>query len=131
MSGFRISRPTEAFQTPKRKAAKDKDYLGFIAKLPCVITRQYGVQVCHVSFANTDFGHYGRAKGSKASDRWCLPMIPERHAEQHAGSEKWFWHLHEINPHLVCVILYGLFNEAGMDALPQAEAIIMKGAFRQ
>lgn len=128
---MQIRKDPSAFQVPKRKAVKEKDYLGFIATLPCIVTMKSGVQVCHLSFSAPEYGHYGRAKGSKAHDRWTLPMAKEMHDKQHSMNERVFWDQHvRINPHVACLVLYGLYNEAGMDALDQAVACIMSGAFR-
>lgn len=123
-----IRKPPQAY-FPGKKTVKDKDYLGFIAKLPCIVSKQRPVQVAHLSFANAAFAHYGRGKGTKANDRWTLPLSVALHAEQHQGNEREFWLRHKVNPHLACVILYGIFNEGGDDAVSQATAIIMAGEF--
>ncbi|CAJ1391692.1 unnamed protein product [Effrenium voratum] len=100
---------------PKRRKdtapVKERDYLGFIAELPCIIQRTHPVEVAHLSFAEPAYGHFGRGKARKASDRWCLPLDARLHAAQHSGSEIQFWARHGIDPHLACLVLYGLFNE--------------------
>lgn len=123
-------KPQGGFSMPKRKSAKSGPYLSWLHELPCLITRQYGVQAAHLSFTNRAFGHYGRGKGTKAGDRWALPLSAELHDEQHSGSEQAFWHRNGINPHLACVILWGVFSEVGNDGLEEAVAIIMAGEFR-
>lgn len=112
---------------PKRKAAKDKDYLAFLHKLPCVFTRKFGVDAAHLSAASPKHGHYGRGKGSKASDRWCLPLDHDLHMKSHnwPGGEMRFWEEHFVNdPHGLCLAIYGLWQEAGDDAVDQCIAII-------
>lgn len=113
---------------PKRKPMKDADYLSFIHELPCVVTRAYtDIQACHVSFAAPQYGAYGRGKGQKASDRWVVPMTAAEHIRQHDMNERAFWDLTGLDPHLICLILYGLFCEAGMDAVDDARRIIAGG----
>ena len=125
---MRIARHPEAFSkapTGKHTApVKDRDYLGFIASLPCIITLRRPVKVAHLSFASPGHGHFGRAKQRKASDRWTLPLTQDMHTAQHGGSEKAFWASHEIDPHAACNALYGLWNERGAEAAIQAEMMI-------
>lgn len=96
---------------PTRRAPRVKrpDYLRWLRGLPCVINGTYPVEAAHVSYANPDLGHYGRGKGQKAGDRWCLPLSPEMHREQHGMSEREFWARHGIDPHVLCLALYGAF----------------------
>jgi hypothetical protein len=114
----------------KQTAKKEPSYTKFIHQLPCIITRRhFDVEGCHVSFPNRDYGHYGRARQSKAGDRWTLPMIKSLHDEQHTMDEAAFWRGQRINPHLACLIIWGLFTEFGDAAVDPATAIIMAGAF--
>lgn len=125
---MRIAHHPEAFSkapTGKHTApVKDRDYLGFIATLPCILTMRRPVQVAHLSYAEPTYGHFGRAMQRKASDRWTLPLAPDMHDTQHSGSEKAFWTAHGINAHVACLTLYGLWNERGDDGLPHAERMI-------
>lgn len=124
----RIVRPEGAFLVPKRKPAKDAEYLAFLHELPCVVTRRREqIQACHVSFAAPDLGHYGRGKGRKAPDRWALPMTATEHAMQHSMGESAYWDIVCLNPHLIGLVLWGLFTEAGMDATMEATQVIMGG----
>jgi hypothetical protein len=41
-----------------------------------------------------------------------------------------FWERHGINPHEAATILWGLFNERGDDAIPQAQMLIQSGALK-
>jgi hypothetical protein len=117
-------RKTEFQPTPKRKAQKSKNYLSFIHRLPCVVTGRTAVEAAHLSSAAPQYGHYGRAKGTKVSDRWVLPLAPEEHRAQHAGNEMAYWQSVGINPHMLALTIYGLFSEMGDDAEPFASAII-------
>lgn len=112
----------EAF--PTRKPAKSKDYLAFLHKLPCVVTGQTVVEAAHVSFAAPQYGHYGRGRGSKAPDRWALPLCPDEHRRQHDMNEAEYWRSVGINPHIMALTIFGLFTDMGDDAEPFATAII-------
>lgn len=117
-------RKTEFQLTPKRKPQKSKGYLSFIHRLPCVVTGATIVEAAHLSAAAPQYGHYGRGKGSKASDRWVLPLSPVEHRRQHSGNETAYWESVGINPHILALTIYGLFSEMGDDSEPFASAII-------
>jgi hypothetical protein len=109
-------------EPPKRRPAKRADYLSFIHELPCVVTGRYGVQAAHVSFANTWHGHFGRGKGTKAPDRFALPLIAEEHELQHSGKfghESHYWGKKGIDPHELSNTLWGIFCD-----YDRAEAIV-------
>lgn len=84
---FRIA-PQQATQFPNRKPKKNSDYLSFLHSLPCVVSGVLEVQAAHLSYAAPRYGHYGRGKGSKAPDRWALPLSAVEHARQHSGNEE-------------------------------------------
>lgn len=114
--------PTYSF--PKAKPTKSKGYLAFVHALPCVITGQYGVEAAHLSMAAPQYGHYGRGKGHKASDRWVLPLTSEEHSRQHRIGEHQFWACTGTNPHVLALTIHGLWTDLGADAEPFAIAII-------
>lgn len=124
MAGFRIAHNISPDPTPKAKAKKSKDYLSFIHLLPCVITGQREVQAAHLSMAAPRYGHYGRGKGSKVSDRWVLPLSPAAHARQHQIGEDLYWRSAGIDPHILALTIHGLWTDLGDDAVPFATAII-------
>ncbi|NTG07189.1 DUF968 domain-containing protein [Rhizobium rhizogenes] len=110
---FRIAN-TNFDATPKRRPVKRADYLSFIHELPCVVTGKYGVQAAHVSFANTWHGHFGRGKGTKAPDRFALPLSAEEHELQHSGKlglERDYWAVKGIDPHELANTLWGIFSD--------------------
>lgn len=131
MAGFRIAASASHVATPKVKARKDKGYLKFLHDLPSCISGQYGVQAAHVSFANPWFGSWGRGKGTKIHDLFCLPLTEREHALQHScklGSEEQFWIAHGINPHELCVTLFGIYsNYDEQEAVARATARINAG----
>jgi hypothetical protein len=103
---------------PKRKPAKKADYLSFLHSLPCVVTGRHGVEAAHVSFAAPEYLHYGRGKGTKADDRWALPLSPEAHRDQHSHNERDWWARQGIDPHLLALVIYGAWSAMGDDAEP-------------
>ncbi|MBD8556341.1 DUF968 domain-containing protein [Rhizobium sp. CFBP 8762] len=102
----------------KVKAQKKPAYLDFIRRLPCVVTARAGVEAAHVSFANLAKGHTGRGKGTKAHDRWVLPLSPEEHRKQHSMNEQEYWRSVGIDPHELCLVLWGLWCDLRHDAEP-------------
>lgn len=110
--------------TPKSKPKKSKDYLSFIHSLPCAVSGIHGVEAAHLSMAAPKYGHYGRGKGSKVSDRWALPLSADAHRRQHSMSEHEFWREAGINPHVLALTIHGLWNDLKDDAEPFAIAII-------
>lgn len=110
--------------TPKSKPAKSKSYLAFIRKLPCVVTGQTDVEAAHLSMAAPKYGHYGRGRGSKAADRWALPLSSAAHRRQHEVGEDLYWRNAGIDPHILALTIFGLWSDLGDDAEPFATAII-------
>lgn len=98
-------------EPPRRRPKKRSDYLSFLHKLPCIVTGRYGVEAAHVSYKNAMHGHFGRGKGTKAPDRFALPLCPEEHAAQHAMNEREYWQSKGINPHALANTLWGLFSD--------------------
>lgn len=109
---------------PKAKPTKNKSYLAWIHCLPCIITGQYGVEAAHLSMSAPRYGHYGRARGHKAPDRWILPLCKAAHDRSHAIGEDLFWRNAGIDPHILALVIYGLWTDLGDDAEPFATAII-------
>ncbi len=121
----RIAPRTEAY-FPKAKSKKDKGYLAWLHQLPCVVTGRYGVEAAHLSYANPRYGHYGRARGTKASDLWALPLCPEEHRIQHSGSEITYWSEVGENPHSLAVVLWAIYSQYGDEGTPFAVSAIMQ-----
>ena len=123
---FEIRKSQDApYYLQKGKPKKSKDYLAFLHLLPCVVTgTRANIQAAHVSFANIPLGHYGRGKGTKAPDRWALPLCAEEHARQHSMSEETYWRSVGIDPHQLALIIHGLWTDHGDDAVPRAEIAI-------
>jgi len=106
---------TAAFRTepepPKRRPKKRRDYLSFLHKLPCVVTGRFGVEAAHLSYASIFHGHFGRGKGTKAPDRFALPLHPDEHRAQHSMNEREYWTSKGINPHELANTLFGIWSD--------------------
>jgi hypothetical protein len=127
MTAFRLPSRSEAAYSRHTGRVKASDYLEWIRTLPCVITLNGPVEAAHISFARPELGAPGRGKGRKVSDRWALPLSPDLHRLQHAGNEREFWALRGVDPHLACLVLWGLYFERKQDATEVAERLILKG----
>lgn len=108
---------------------KNRSYLEhFICQLPSIISGKRPVDPMHLSRAERVYGHMGRGKGRKASDRWTLPGTRDEHTEQtNCGDELTFWFGHGIDPYVACLVLSGLWSDLGTDAIPYAERLILEG----
>lgn len=122
---FRIAASARPDPTPKAKAKKNSGYVSFVHCLPCAVSGQYrDIEAAHLSISSPRHGHYGRAKSSKAPDRWVLPLSAEQHRRQHSMNEQVFWDQAGIDPHLLALAIFGLWSDLGDDAEPFAAAII-------
>lgn len=121
-----LAKSAQPYYLTKSKPKKNGNYIAFLHKLPCVMTgSRRDIEAAHLSFASPRHGHYGRAKATKAPDRWALPLSREEHSRQHAMSESEYWAGRD--PHLIALTIYGLWSDLGDDAEPFAEAIIYQG----
>jgi hypothetical protein len=107
---------------PVVKAVKREPYLQWVRQLPCIVTGQHGVEACHLSTANLTYGHFGRGKSQKASDRWALPLTPAEHRRQHAMNELIYWRSVRVNSHLAALVLWGMYSD---NATPDEAASII------
>jgi hypothetical protein len=95
-----IQRLDTAFARPRFKVPRVEDpkHLIFIRKLPCLITMHFPVDACHIRYGDQAHGKRETGMQEKPSDCWTVPMCREKHAEQHAGSERAFWERYGIDP---------------------------------
>ena len=120
---FRIVKSQSSLIKPP-KPVKRKEYLDFIRQLPCAVTGVMGVEAAHLSTRNVVFGHLGRGKSQKASDRWALPLSPAEHRAQHDMNEADYWTQRNIHPWELACVLYGIWADLGDDGIqPAIEAI--------
>jgi hypothetical protein len=91
---------------PVKARAKDDDHLAFLRTLPCVVTGSSPVEAAHIRYGSKIWGKPISGIGTKPDDRWCLPLSPDKHREQHSGSEAAFWKAHGIEPLVTAARLY-------------------------
>ncbi|MBW3096856.1 DUF968 domain-containing protein [Pseudohoeflea coraliihabitans] len=127
---FRIAPAEPVAYSKATRAVKAKPYLEWLHGLPCVVTGRMGVEAAHVSFANPALGAPGRGKGQKVSDRWAVPLHPDEHRRQHGMNEQEYWRSVGINPHMVGLVLWGLYSERKSDGTDAAKMLIASGLGR-
>lgn len=98
---------------------RDRAYLGWVAKLPCLACMvrgkvTWGVHVAHLRAGSLEHDKRPTGKGEKPSDRWTLPLCPPHHTgdvrvtrhSQHDMDELQFWaELGVDDPFQVCIDL--------------------------
>lgn len=112
---------------------RDPEYLGFIAKLPCIACMvrggkaQHGVHVAHLRMGSQEYEKPSTGMQEKPHDRWTTPLCPDHHVNgnrsQHRVGEFDFWDGHEIDAFQLCRDLNAAFT-AGQTG----EAVIARHA---
>lgn len=106
---------------------RDPQYLGWVAKLPCLAcmvrgTVKWGVHVAHLRAGSEEHGKRPTGKAEKPSDIWTLPLCPPHHVgdirvtrlTQHGMGELEFWaELGIDDPFQVCLDLRAIYEGAG------------------
>lgn len=125
--GFKVKKH-DTFQPGKNTArVVNKDYKGFVAQLPCLVSKRFGVQVAHLSSKRLAAAHFGSAGYRKIDDCFTLPLHKDMHDEQHSMNEMGFWLSHCIDPHLAALSLYAQWTLHGEDCLHDMTRLIMEG----
>lgn len=88
------------------KRIRSKKHIDFIHQLPCVITKQYGVEAAHIRYNDLNYGKTNPGIGRKPDDCWTVPLCPEKHREQHSMNERKFWDNHGIDPLKIALALW-------------------------
>ena len=101
---------------------KSKDYLEYIADLPCIITGRYPVD-CHHEVVLRKFSGTQKRK----FDFGAIPLEHEIHIEhRHGWGKNKFWTHYGYNPIEVCIaLLYVYINQGGLDSDKAKEALRM------
>lgn len=107
----------------RQPRVRDKAYLGWVAKLPCLPTmilegrQRTDVQVCHLRMSSLKHGKRQTGGAEKPSDVWVIPMRVFWHldgpAAQHRIGEPAFFDMLGINPFDFCIDLRAAY-EAGL-----------------
>ena len=122
---LQLRKSEQPYYQTKSKPVKRGSYLSFLHSLPCVVTgTRDRIEAAHISFANPKLGHYGRGKGTKAPDRWAIPVCADEHRRSHSMNEAEYWRSAGINPHLIALVIFGLWSDLGDEAAEKAEAVI-------
>lgn len=117
MSAFQIDRPPTAFSVApargkKRPRQTDDKHLAWLRTLPCVVSRKRPVEAAHIRFGDPIYGKRETGMGEKPDDRWCLPLHPDMHREQHAaGDERAWWQAKGLDPCQIALALYGVSGD--------------------
>lgn len=104
-------------QTPR---VRDKTYLAWIRRLPCVACAvagkvTHGAQAAHCRMSIASAGWVNPGMQSKPSDYRCTPLCSTCHLiDQHGGAEKLFWDKLNIFPPVLCDALKQCYD-AGQD----------------
>lgn len=119
-TGPMFKRGKVAAQTKASTAVKDKGFLAFLHKLPCVVTGIPSVEAAHIRYAAPRYGKPETGMGRKSDDRWAVPLSANEHREsryaQHNVGEKQYWRALRIDPCLVSTLLYAAYvNEPTED----------------
>lgn len=99
----------------RQPRVRNKAYLGWIARLPCVTCGREPVECAHVRMAAPEVGKRQCGKGEKPSDWWALPLCPGCHRldpnAQHTMGEREWWEARDIDPIQVCLTLQALHDQ--------------------
>lgn len=102
---------------------RESEYLGWVAKLPCLPCLCIGiytrpVHVAHVRNGSLAHGKRSAGMQEKSSDKWCLPICPAHHTgdrrrtriTQHHMKESTFWDYFGVNPFDACIDLHDAYE---------------------
>jgi hypothetical protein len=106
---------------------RDRNYLGWVAQLPCLACMvhgkvKWGVHVAHLRAGSEEHGKRPTGKAEKPSDMWTLPLCPPHHTgdsrvtsvTQHGMGELEFWRAFGIDdPFQVCLDLHRAYQTGG------------------
>lgn len=119
---------------------RDRAYLGWVAKLPCVACMvlgrvKWGVHVAHLRAGSLEHSKRQTGKAEKPSDRWTLPLCPPHHVgdrrvtavSQHDMDELEFWAAFGIDPFQLCIDLYAAYYD-GPAPISHGVAIVTRAA---
>lgn len=115
---------------------RDKQYLGWIAKLPCVSCAvagrmKYGVHAAHIKVGYPEAGWRAFGHSEKSHDRRAAPLCPSCHQHgpgaQHrneGGDERAWWDRLRIHPPTFCSALVAAYEAGtpGQEVIRQAAA---------
>jgi hypothetical protein len=89
----------------RRPRVTDETYLAYIRELPCLLCGKTPVDAAHVRMAEPRLHKRQTGMGERPDDRWALPLCRACHERQHAGGERMFWEIRDVNPFAACLVL--------------------------
>jgi len=108
MSGLRQRQPV------KRDKAR-KEYMAWIAQLPCVVDGREPVEVAHIRMGDVELGKRPTGTGEKPDDYWTVPLCAGCHRldndAQHRRGEREWWEARNINPVKVALHLQAIHEQ--------------------
>ena len=116
---LRTDKPASALRE-RRPRQKDKAYLAFIRRLPCLATArrlgvlQFGCDAAHVRSSYPELGWPHTGRGEKPDDARTVPLTRAEHEAQHGMAERDYWAALNLYPPAVCARLRQAY-EAGED----------------
>lgn len=96
------------FRDPRQH---DEHHLRCIRQLPCLSTGRFGVEACHIRFADPHHGKRQTGMAEKPHDRWTVPLSPAEHRRQHSMSERAFWEALGIDPCAIAIKLWAVTGQ--------------------
>lgn len=84
----------------------DEGHLDAIRQCPCVVCNKEPVEAAHIRITSAAHKKPNAGIAAKPSDKFCLPLCPEHHREQHSVGELTFWNKYGIDPLTVAAKLY-------------------------
>lgn len=109
--GVRHKRVVSDAQGQRRPRERDRDHLGCVAQLPCVVCESSPVHVAHVRYASAVDNAPLVGKQEKPDDSRTVPLCPAHHTDgpdaQHKSGEAIWWREVGINPYALARALYG------------------------
>lgn len=125
-----IARPATAFSMTRqrRPRERDKDHLGYIHELHCLVCGARPVEAAHLRSPAPRYGKKATGMQEKPHDKWTVPLCAGHHRTDpdslHNVGEEAFFARHRIDPFLVATALHNSTGdvEAGMQIIREAKS---------
>jgi hypothetical protein len=117
----------------QRQPRKTDDlYRFWIASLPCLLCgNNLTVEAAHVRMAEPRLRKRQTGKGEKPDDRWVLPLCHAHHQRQHAGGERVFWEIRDVNPIAACLVLHLAYENDDREGAERFIGVINSAAEKE
>jgi hypothetical protein len=96
----------------RRPRRENPRHLAFVRERPCIICGIWPCDPAHIKFADARvLKPLSSNIGMKADDRFTVPLCRRHHDEQHATSERAWWHSYHIDPILMALALFSISGD--------------------